>query len=146
MEKRVYRSRKERMIGGVAGGIAEYFEVDPVIVRFAFIALTLFNGVGLVLYIVGLIIIPEQVMRIEVSSENSIPYAVPPVTTNSDRKGKFTVFLGVALIIAGILFGLDNFIPQFDMFDAFPAILVLLGVWIIVSGKNKRQGERNETE
>ncbi len=143
MEKRIYRSRRERMIGGVAGGIAEYFEIDPVIVRFAFIALTLFNGVGLILYIVGMVIIPEQVMRVDIKSENSIPFTAE---VPSERKEKFSLILGVILIVAGILFGLDNFVPQFDIEDAFPLILVLLGVWIIISGRKRKIGERYETE
>lgn len=143
MEKRIYRSRRERMIGGVAGGIAEYFEIDPVIVRFAFIALTLFNGVGLILYIVGMVIIPDQVMTFDMKSENSIPYT--PVAP-SETKEKFSVILGVILIVVGVLFGLDNFVPQFDIEDSFPLILVLLGVWIIVSGRKKKIGVKNETE
>lgn len=143
MEKRIYRSRRERMIGGVAGGIAEYFEIDPVIVRFVFIALTLFNGVGLVLYIVGMVIIPDEVMRVEMRSENSIPYTP---SAPSNNKEKFSVILGVILIVTGILFGLDNLVPHFDIEDSFPVILVLLGIWIIVSGKRKKIGEKNETE
>ncbi|GAB1442588.1 hypothetical protein MASR2M39_14240 [Ignavibacteriales bacterium] len=143
MEKRIYRSRRERMIGGVAGGIAEYFEIDPVIVRFAFIALTLFNGVGLILYIVGMVIIPDQVMRVDLKSESSIPYTAE---VPQQRKEKFSMILGVILIVAGILFGLDNFVPHFDIEDSFPLILVLLGVWIIVSGRKKKIGERYESE
>lgn len=143
MEKRIYRSRRERMIGGVAGGIAEYFEIDPVIVRFAFIALTLFNGVGLILYIVGMVIIPDQAMRVDLKSESSIPYTAE---VPQQRKEKFSMILGVILIVAGILFGLDNFVPHFDIEDSFPLILVLLGVWIIVSGRKKKIGERYESE
>lgn len=143
MEKRIYRSRRERMIGGVAGGIAEYFEIDPVIVRFAFIALTLFNGIGLILYIVGMVIIPDQVMRVEMRSEDS--FAFTPEAP-SEKREKFSMILGVILIVAGVLFGLDNFVPQFDISDAFPLILVLLGVWIIIGGRKNRSGVKHETE
>ncbi len=135
MEKRIYRSRKERMIGGVAGGIAEYFDVDPVVVRFAFIALTLFNGIGVVLYIVGMIIIPEQVLNPEVFSESAVPGAMAAEPLRDEKRGKYSIILGVSLIIAGVLFGMHNFIPDFQVTDAFPVLLVLLGIWIIVSGK-----------
>ena len=59
--KRLYRSRKDRMIGGVCGGLAEYFNVDPVIVR-AVAVLLLFPGglPGLVPYLVLWIIVPEK--------------------------------------------------------------------------------------
>lgn len=141
MDKRIYRSRKERMIGGVAGGIAEYFEVDPVIVRFAFIALTLFNGIGLILYIVGMIIIPEQVLNPDMFSANEAPASMAAVPVVESKKGRFSIFLGVTLIIAGILFGLENFVPYFDIEDAFPVLLVLLGIWIIISGKKRSYGD-----
>lgn len=141
MEKRIYRSRKERMIGGVAGGIAEYFDVDPVVVRFAFIALTLFNGVGVVLYIVGMIIIPEQVLNPDVFSESSVPGAMAMETPGNEKRGRFSIILGLSLIIAGVLFGMHNFIPEFDIIDAFPVLLVLLGIWIIVSGKRRPYGD-----
>ncbi len=141
MDKRIYRSRKERMIGGVAGGIAEYFDVDPVIVRFAFIALTLFNGIGLILYIVGMVIIPEQVLNPDMFSENAAPASVAAEPVMENRRSRFSIFLGVALIIAGILFGLENFIPYFDIEDAFPVLLILLGIWIIISGKKRSYGD-----
>ncbi len=141
MEKRIYRSRKERMIGGVAGGIAEYFDVDPVVIRFAFIALTLFNGVGVVLYIVGMIIIPEQVLNSEMFSESSVPGSMAAEPPRDESRGRFSIILGVSLIIAGILFGMHNFIPQFSITDAFPVLLVLLGIWIIFSGKRRPYGD-----
>lgn len=58
--KRLYRSRKERMIAGVCGGIAEYFNVDPTIVRLAWILLTFAGGAGIVAYIIAWIIVPEE--------------------------------------------------------------------------------------
>ena len=54
--KRLYRSRKNRVLSGVCGGIGDYFGIDPVIVRLVFI----FTGVGLLAYIVMAIIIPIE--------------------------------------------------------------------------------------
>lgn len=59
--KRLYRSRKERMIAGVCGGIAEYFNVDPTLVRLAWIVLIIMGvPFGLIGYLIAWIIIPEQ--------------------------------------------------------------------------------------
>jgi phage shock protein C len=58
--KRLYRSTQDRMFAGVCGGIAEYLEVDPTLVRLAFVALTLLGGPGLVIYIVLMLIVPEK--------------------------------------------------------------------------------------
>jgi len=58
--KKLYRSRQERIIAGVAGGLAEYFSVDPVLVRIIFVALALVHGLGILVYIVFLLIIPNE--------------------------------------------------------------------------------------
>ena len=56
--KRLYRSRKDRIIAGVCGGMAEYFHVDPVFVRLIWVALGLMAG-GIIAYIIAWIIIPK---------------------------------------------------------------------------------------
>jgi len=59
--RRLYRSRDERMIAGVAGGLAEYLNVDPTLVRLAFVAFTLAGGgTGLVAYVILAIIVPLE--------------------------------------------------------------------------------------
>ncbi|MDQ7843673.1 MAG: PspC domain-containing protein [Armatimonadota bacterium] len=63
MARRLMRSRKSRMIAGVCGGIAEYLDADPTIVRLLWALITLFPGtlpVGLLGYIVAWIIMPEE--------------------------------------------------------------------------------------
>ena len=61
--KRLYRSRSSRMLGGVCGGIAEYFNIDPTLVRLGVVALSLAAGGGLLAYIIAAIIIPETPME-----------------------------------------------------------------------------------
>ena len=59
--KRLYRSREERMAFGVCGGLGEYFDVDPTLIRLVFVALIFLGvGSGLLLYIVMAIIVPER--------------------------------------------------------------------------------------
>ncbi|NPV52883.1 MAG: PspC domain-containing protein [Firmicutes bacterium] len=59
MTRRVYRSTRDRMLGGVCGGLAEYFNVDPTIMRLLWVLLALVHGFGILAYIVAWIIIPE---------------------------------------------------------------------------------------
>jgi phage shock protein PspC (stress-responsive transcriptional regulator) len=54
------RSYQDRMLGGVAGGLARYFGVDPMIVRIAFVVLTVVGGAGIPLYLAGLLLIPDE--------------------------------------------------------------------------------------
>ncbi|OEU43057.1 transcriptional regulator [Methanosarcina sp. Ant1] len=60
MEKRLTKSKTDRKLFGVCGGLGEYFGIDPTLVRLAFVLLALFNGIGLVLYIILAVIIPSE--------------------------------------------------------------------------------------
>jgi phage shock protein C len=60
MAKRLYRSKKERMIAGVCGGVADYFNIDPVVARIIFVVLGLGWGGGFLLYLIMWIIVPEE--------------------------------------------------------------------------------------
>ncbi|GAH55174.1 unnamed protein product [marine sediment metagenome] len=62
MDKRLYRSRKDRKLCGVCGGIAEYLNADPTIVRLLWTALTIFSEffLGIILYLACCLIIPEE--------------------------------------------------------------------------------------
>ncbi|MFW6220432.1 MAG: PspC domain-containing protein, partial [Nanoarchaeota archaeon] len=63
--KRLYRSRKDSIIGGVCGGLANYFKIDPVIVRLIFVILFFIKGSGLLFYIIAWIIIPLEPKNVE---------------------------------------------------------------------------------
>lgn len=65
--KKLYRSTNNKMLAGVCGGIAEYFNIDPTIVRLVWAGLTVFQGIGLLLYILAAIIIPDDMDIIEES-------------------------------------------------------------------------------
>ncbi len=58
--RKLYRSNKEKVLGGVCGGLAEYFNIDPTIVRLAFVALSIWGGSGLLLYLIMWIVVPEE--------------------------------------------------------------------------------------
>ena len=59
--KRLYRSRSERMVAGICGGLAEYFDIDPTIVRLLFVFGTIFTGSGLFwVYLIMMIVVPEE--------------------------------------------------------------------------------------
>lgn len=57
---KIFRSRTQRMVAGVCGGIGEYFGIDPTIVRLGFVLLSLMVGGGLLVYILAAIILPEE--------------------------------------------------------------------------------------
>lgn len=152
MNKKLYRSVTDKMIGGVCGGLAEYFEVDPVIVRLIFVLAVIFGGSGILAYLILWIIIPQRPYIIT-------PYSSQNQNDNSEQKNEFQSsttsefdsarirrkssrsFAGVLLIIIGVIFLMDNFIPHFHFKDFWPLILIGLGIAIIMKAQNNSNHE-----
>lgn len=57
--KKLYRSASNRMICGVCSGIAEYFDIDPTVIRMLWVLVTLLGGSGIIAYIIAAVIMPE---------------------------------------------------------------------------------------
>ena len=60
MEKKLYRSKTDKKICGVCGGIAEYLNIDPTVIRLIWVFAALFAGCGLLAYIIAALVIPQQ--------------------------------------------------------------------------------------
>jgi phage shock protein C len=75
--KRLYRSKKERILGGVCAGLGEHLDVDPTVIRLIWAVITVLSlGTGIIIYILAWIIIPEQ------SQDDGIP---PPAESGGFR-------------------------------------------------------------
>jgi phage shock protein C len=72
MEKRIYKSSTDKMIDGVCGGIAEYFEVDPVLIRVVAVISIFFGGAGIIAYIIAAIIMPRKEDVIKNSNKETV--------------------------------------------------------------------------
>ena len=60
MKKRLYKSNQEKMLDGVCGGIAEYFDLDPTVIRLAWVVFCAMGGCGILAYLIAAIIIPRR--------------------------------------------------------------------------------------
>lgn len=60
MQKRLYKSATDKKLDGVCAGIAEYFDIDPTLIRLAWVLMTLFVGAGLLAYLVAAIVMPRK--------------------------------------------------------------------------------------
>ena len=58
--RKLYRSKTDRKLGGVCGGLAEYLGADPTIIRVLFIVLAVFGGAGLIIYLAMWLIVPQE--------------------------------------------------------------------------------------
>ena len=122
-ERRLYRSRSDRMIAGVAGGLGEYFAVDPVWFRFAFVLLTFGGGAGLIIYLVMWIAIRQAPLGYEGA-------------TGAPARLSGTVVLGVALMAVGVIALLNTFAPSLGQFF-WPTVLLLGGLALVMGGVNR---------
>ncbi len=68
--KKVYRSRKNRIIFGVCGGLAEYFEIDPLLIRLLFILLVMAGGSGALLYLILAVLMPKEEGGVDLNKDN----------------------------------------------------------------------------
>ena len=131
--QKLRRSRRDRVFFGVCGGIAEYFTVDPVLVRLAFVIITLAGGAGVLAYIVLAIIMPDGEPLPMGSGEG--PFltggATPP--TNS-MAGRNASTVGALILIGiGMLFLIDN-LHWFGWFRTelfWPLILIGIGAGLL---------------
>jgi phage shock protein PspC (stress-responsive transcriptional regulator) len=60
MQKKLYRSTKDRIVFGVCGGLGKYFNIDPTIVRVIFVITIFFDGLGILVYIILAIVVPKE--------------------------------------------------------------------------------------
>lgn len=136
--KRLYRSRKERMVGGVCGGIAEYFNWDVSLIRFALLLFVLAAGTGLLAYLVAWIVIPENPGQKPVATsekENGIEGVIEEVKTaleSSDAPRRSQKLFGLLLLFLGIYFFLQQFFPWLRLQTLWPLLIVVVGIGIIL--------------
>jgi phage shock protein C len=125
------------MIFGVAGGIAQYLEVDPVIIRIAFVLLTFLHGGGLLIYIICAIVMPREPLNFASSQENSQTNSEDKSTNK--KKTKNEVLIGIILIILGVIFLLHSLIAVCMIDDIVPIGLIILGGWLVFNSIKKEE-------
>lgn len=121
--RRLYRSKGDRMIAGVAGGLGAYFGVDPVWFRIAFVVLAVGGGSGVLVYLVMWIVLQPEPGDYE-QPEGS------PVRLSG------AVVLGIALITVGVIALVNSFAPSLGQYF-WPVALVLGGLALVFGGVNR---------
>ena len=137
MTDRLYRSRDDRMLAGVAGGLAEMLHTDPSLVRIVWaVLIVLTGGLAFLVYIVMAIVVPD---------EDTVygPAGVPVADrrAGAPRTGGMSpaVLIGGFLIVLGGFFLLREIFPRIDFDWIWPLALVGLGVVLIVVAMGRGQ-------
>ena len=162
MHERLYRSRSDRMLFGVAGGMADWLDLDPSVVRLVWALLILAGGVGLLLYIIAAIVVPEEPFMPDGGAAGATPTPGAGAPAGSAtaagegqtrwearqarraarraHRGSGGIVAGLVLVFLGGWFLLQRFIPAFDSSYVVPAVLIILGVALVV-GALGRSGD-----
>lgn len=118
------RSRQDRVVAGVCGGLGTYLGVDPLWFRLAFVVLTVGGGAGILIYLVAWLIIPEQAGDEEL--------VVRKAGSTSDG----TVAVGVALVAVGLMLLFNTVFPWFDRL-MWPLMVVAAGLALLYTGRRR---------
>jgi phage shock protein C len=149
MGRKLRRSKKVKVISGVCGGIAEFFDIDVTIVRLGFLLATFFGGMGPVVYIVMSILMPENegytpnnffdddkdFSDSSMGNYDSDKDFTHVMGDSMDYSGssskKSSTFLGVCLIVFGGILLLKQFVPNINFIELLPILFVLIGFVIV---------------
>ncbi len=158
--KKLYRTVNDKVIGGVAGGLAEYFDVDVVIFRLLFVLLVLFGGGGLLAYIIMWIVIPPKRNNFQYANHKSATQteasganahtedfqAEPQQPVSASKKNtpsNTSLIAGIILIGMGVLFLINRIMPWINLGNFWPVLLIIGGFFIIdpniLKSKNRQQ-------
>lgn len=151
MNRRLYRSRTDTVLGGVAAGLADYLNADPALVRIAWAILVIVTGgAALLAYIVAWVVVPEEPeapaaepQTDPVTGEVIEPVASPTAastTTSTGSGGRAGVVVGIGLVLIGVWFLLREYLPDFDWGLVWPLVLVGIGALILVTSMRRREG------
>jgi phage shock protein C len=151
MEKKLTRSRNKKVIAGIAGGLGEYLNIDPIIIRIIIVLITIFHGIGLLIYIIMWIVIPEESYndfftenKFEEPSDigqnikdeaNKVADEIKMQSTSSNGR----IIFGVILILIGAIFLFERFFPFFDFEFVFGFGMVILGLALLFNFFNKSE-------
>ena len=148
MGYRLYRSRRDRMLAGVAGGLAEIWGADPSLVRIIWALLVvLTGGIALLVYIVMAIVVPDEDEVFGPGGAPRRPATGDPALyegrnawrpPRAERGGLSpSVILGGFFILIGLFFLAREFFPRIDFDWFWPLVLVAVGVVLIVSAMGR---------
>jgi phage shock protein C len=146
MKEGISRSRQNRVLGGVASGLADYLTIDPIIIRILFVVSVFFGGIGILLYLIMWIVIPEEKLFSETNTNSFDANDLNDTTINaninfentSKSKNGGRVIFGIILIFVGLFFlGVEVF-SFLNFEDLVPILLVGFGVYLVWNSKNSR--------
>lgn len=151
MNRRLYRSRRDRVWTGVAGGVADWLNADPALVRVAWVILAFVTGgLAVLVYVLMAFVVPEEPMvrRADAgagaATETDVGSSEAPTETvaTEPRRGETNgpLILGIVLVVVGLFFLLREYLPAIDWDSFWPVAVIALGLLLLVGSMRRREG------
>jgi phage shock protein C len=148
MNRRLYRSRRDRVFAGVAAGAADWLNADPALIRVAWVVLAFVtSGLAILVYVVMAFVVPEEpvaqraitpgAVGTDADTAETLTESVEPEARRGDTNGP--LILGIVLLIAGLFFLLREYVPTIDWDRLWPIAVIALGV-LLLAGSMRRRG------
>ncbi|WP_019849731.1 PspC domain-containing protein [Desulfitobacterium sp. PCE1] len=149
MTDKLYRSETDKKLGGVCGGLADYFDIDSTLIRLVVLLTFFMGGVGFFLYIIAWVVIPvnpgyrsgvsyhssgnvvdEMKESVQDIGNSAQSFAQDLRAANPSQRKRY---IGIGLMILGVIFLLDQWFPYvFNWGKMWPLILIVIGIGIIL--------------
>lgn len=155
MNRRLYRSRTDTILGGVAAGLANYLNTDPALVRIAWaILVPLTGGAALIAYIVGWIVVPEEPRGMPMAPPPAAGVPIDPADPNAPASavdtsatwtepepvrsdGRAGVVVGIGLVLIGLWFLVREYLPEFNWNLVWPVVIVVIGLFLLFNASRR---------
>lgn len=162
MNKRLYRSRTESTIGGVCGGLGEYFGIDPTFLRIMFVLLIFADLIGVLAYLIAWIVIPREPYVAAANTDQGLSTAAgEPGGVNSAQPAQVETanaekieyaswnkyIPGAILVVLGVFFILREHYWWWNIGSYWPLLLIVIGVFLVLRvGNGHRKMEEGSNE
>ncbi len=145
MEKRLERYLDEAQLGGVAAGLAHYFNIDRTLIRVLFVAgLFIPSAPSLILYIILWIVLPERRFGVSPQTQTTV-FSTPAFSMASlDQKRNGNLIAGAILVIIGVFALLERY-TDIDFSDVWPLLLIGFGAWLILRDRDRKPDQSTTT-
>ena len=144
MHKRLYRSRTDCKFAGVCGGLGEYFNIDPTLIRIITVVLFFAHGVGLLAYIIAWIAMPKEPLQ-AILDKAAPSEQAQKITESSSTWVKFIP--GLLLIAIGLFFLFEHTFWWFHFHLFWPILLILFGIILLIGfGRRNHDNIANQGE
>ena len=129
--KKLERNPMNQVLGGVCSGLADYFNLDVALVRVLFVIALLFASFGFWLYIILWIVLPQKKVDFGFGQQS-----------DGNNKKLTSLVTGIIVILVGLVFLINNFVPIAWVWKLWPLILVAIGIVMIY--KASKKGDSDE--